>query len=302
MAKLPAVTIGVCVRNRETMIGDALESIAQQDFPRELMENIIVDDGSSDNTLAIVRTLDKKLKLNAKIIHQEWKGLGPSRNVILNGSTGKYIIWVDSDMILAKDFVALQVKFMEENPAVGVAKGSYGIYRANFVSTLENLEFITTNSKWMRQFDSNALGTGGSIYRVEAIRRVGGFSMSIKGSGEDAEAEFRIRRAGWKLDTTSATFFEIRRSDWQSLWKEYFWWGKGGMNLVEGKIATSRYKLFPPFAFVVECVRVVVAYKTVRRKIALLLPFHYVFKRVAWMAGLLHERYAGALGFSKKTT
>lgn len=290
-ARLPIVTIGVCVRNRETLVGDALLSIAEQDFPQEFMEIIVVDDGSTDSTLSVVEAQNRKLKLKAKIIHQEWEGLGYARNVVLSNSTAKYIIWVDSDMILAKDFVRLQVEFMEKNPNVGVAKGSYGIYRANVVSTLENIEFITTNSKRMRQVDHNALGTGGSIYRAEAIKKVGGFNRNIKGSGEDAEAEFRMEKAGWTLDTTPAIFFERRRSTWRSLWEEYFWWGKGGMQLVKGRISTSRYKLFPPFTLVVECIRIVVAYKLVRRKVALLLPFHYVFKRTAWLAGLLHARF-----------
>jgi glycosyltransferase involved in cell wall biosynthesis len=297
--RLPIVTIGVCVRNRETLVGDALLSIAEQDFPHELMEIIVVDDGSTDSTLSVVDAQNRKLKLEAKIIHQEWKGLGYARNVVLNNSTAKYIIWVDSDMVLAEDFVRLQVGFMEENPNVGVAKGSYGMYRANVVSTLENIEFITTNSKWMRQVDPNALGTGGSIYRVEAIKKVGGFNKNIKGSGEDAEAEFRMGRAGWMLDTTSAVFFERRRSDWRSIWKEYFWHGKGSLQVVKGQSSTSRYKFFPPVAFTVECIRIVVAYKIVRRKVALLLPFHYVFKRTAWLAGLLHARFIDKIKLGK---
>jgi glycosyltransferase involved in cell wall biosynthesis len=287
----PAVTIGICVRNRANLIGSALESIAEQDFPRELMETIIVDDGSTDNTLSVIKAQNEKLKVGAIIIKQGWNGLGFSRNVILNNSKAKYIIWVDSDNELAKNFVRLQVEFMEANANVAVAKGSYGMYPANVVSTLENIEFVSTNSKQMRDLDPNALGTGGSIYRIAALKAVGGFNERIKGSGEDAEVEYRIKRAGWKLDTTSAIFFEKRRSDWGSIWAEYFWHGKGSLQILTGQTPTTRYKFFPPYALFIETVRISVVYKAAREKLALLLPFYFVFKRSAWLLGLFHARF-----------
>jgi len=298
---LPIVTIGICVKNREDLIGDALKSIAKQVFPHDLMEIIIVDDGSTDRTLSVVKSQVQELQLTAKIIHQDWKGLGPTRNVVLRNATGKHVIWVDSDMILSKDFVRIQVDFMENNPEVGIAKGSYGIYPANIVSTLENLDFVTTNSKRMNNLDPNTLGTGGSIYRIQAIQGVGGFNEDIKGSGEDADAEYRIRKAGWILERTSAIFFERRRSTWHSIWNEYFWHGKGSMQVIEGRTVKSRYKFFPPFAIFIECFRVIVAYKMTGRKVALLLPLHYMFKRTAWLVGLLFVRFVEKPSSNKMT-
>jgi len=288
-ANLPIVTIGVCVKNCENFVENAIKSIAEQNFPNELMEIILVDDGSTDKTLAVVENQIRKMKLTTKIIRQEWKGLGVARNMVVNNSAGKYIVWVDGDMQLSRDFVRVQVEFMEKNPYVGVAKGSYGMYSANTVSTLENMEFVTTNCRLMRRLDPNPLGTGGSIYRVEAIKEVGGFKDSIKGSGEDADAEYRIRTAGWLLDTTSAVFFEIRRDSWRSLWEEYLWHGKGGTGILKRESFTSPYKLLPPVAFLMETIRIVVAYKLTRRKIALLLPLHFAFKRAAWSVGLLQS-------------
>ena len=272
-------------------MGDAIQSIAEQDYPRKLVETVIVDDGSKDRTLSVVNSKVRNLNLSAKVISQSWKGLGPARNVVLNNSTGKYIIWVDSDMLLSRDFVRKQVEFMEMHSDVGIAKGSYGMYQANLVSTLENIEFMTTNSAQMRKIDQNAFGTGGSIYRATAIKGVGGFDDKIKGSGEDAEAEYRVKKAGWKLVKTSAVFFERRRSDWHSIWEEYFWHGRGSEQVLRRETSTSLYKFLPPVAFVVECMRITVAYKLSRKKVALLLPLFFAFKRTAWMLGLLSSRF-----------
>lgn len=49
----PKVTVGICVRNCENYIKDAINSILDQDFPHEFMELIFADDGSEDNTFSI---------------------------------------------------------------------------------------------------------------------------------------------------------------------------------------------------------------------------------------------------------
>ena len=51
--KKPIVTIGICVKNTEKTILDAINSILEQDYPTDLMEIIFVDDGSEDRTLSI---------------------------------------------------------------------------------------------------------------------------------------------------------------------------------------------------------------------------------------------------------
>lgn len=286
---IPKVTIGVCVRNSEDHIREAIDSIINQDYPHEIMEVIFVDDGSVDKTLSIIESYVPKMDMFTKVFHQEWKGLGPARNVIVNNAGGKYIVWVDGDMVLSIDFVRKQVTFMEKNPSVGIGKGRYGMYvQANLLETLENMEFVATNFRRRGKTDSTPLGTGGSIYRVEAIRQVGGFDQNITGSGEDHDAEYRVRAAGWLLDITSAVFYERRRKTWKSLWNEYVWHGRSGPYLLgKSKRIVNLYKFWPPVAFTIEFSRISRAYKLTRRKAALLLPFHYAFKRTAWILGFL---------------
>jgi len=285
------VTIGVCVRNCEDLIGETIESIMNQDFPHMFMKVIFVDDGSEDKTPSIIQSYLPKLDTQVEIFRHKWKGLGATRNVVVNNAEGEYIIWVDGDMRLSKDFVRKQVEFMERNHVVGIGKGKYGMYtQANLVGDLENMEFVATNFRRGGKTNSLPLGTGGSIYRVKAIKQIDGFDQDITGSGEDVDAEYRIRAAGWLLNVTSAVFYEKRRETWKSLWNEYFWHGRGSSYLFEkNRQIVNWYKLWPPVAFVVEFFRVVMAYKLTRRKVALFLPFHYAFKRTAWFLGLVRS-------------
>jgi glycosyltransferase involved in cell wall biosynthesis len=280
------VTIGVCVRNGEALIKNAIMSIMDQDFPHELMEVVFVDDGSEDRTLSVIREQIPKMDMNVKVVSQKWKGLGVTRNVVVNSANGEYIIWVDCDMVLHKNFVRKQVEFADKHPDVGIAKGSYGLYdTSSLLAYLENIDAIVKHLDERNLF-SEALGTGGSIYRVEAIKKVGGFDENLKGVGEDMDAETRIKKAGWSLQVSPAEFYEMRRNTWRTLWDEYFWHGSGGHSVFR-KLAphSLHYKLFPPTAILEQFSRSFAAYRLVHKKVVFLLPFHWIFKRIAWCLG-----------------
>ena len=285
--RMPKVAIGVCVRNGENTIKDAIESIISQDFPHELMEVIFVDDGSEDETLSIIKSYVPTMDMKVKVFHHKWKGLGYSRNVVVNNTNSKYIIWVDADMMLPNGFVKKQVEFMNRNPDVGIGKGRYGMLHAtSLVAYLENVESMVEFLNSEQKSLSKPLGTGGSIYRVEAIRKVRGFNEGIKGVGEDMELEYRIKTHGWLLQITTAEFYEKRRNNWKDLWNEYFWHGSGG-RMIFDKVSPSSMllKMFPPTGILIVISRSCNAYRLTRKKKVFLLPLHWIFKRIAWCLG-----------------
>jgi len=117
--KKPKVTIGVCVKNVERTIYNTLNSILSQDFSHNLIEIIIVDGKSIDETLKIIKRILKRCDIKSRIFIEN-KGLGFARQLVVENASGKYIVWVDGDMIIPNDFVRKQVEFMEKNPKVGL--------------------------------------------------------------------------------------------------------------------------------------------------------------------------------------
>lgn len=284
------VTVGICVKNCEVTVKEAIASVLGQDFTHESMELVIVDGCSRDGTLGILRDSLKQTTIPTKIFYEN-EGLGRARQVVVDIASGEYIVWVDGDMVISRDFLRKQVEFMEQNPDVGIAKGKYwtgtSSNQENLVATLENVEFLL-NTKSEGKTSSKSLGTSGCIYRVKAIRQVGGFDQSIEGGGEDTDIENRIREAGWQLHVTSALFYETRRQTWKSLWNEYFWYGRGGLQLFKKNWRIIElYKMVPPVAIVAEFFRIPDAYRITRRKAVLVLPFHYSFKRIGWFLGFI---------------
>lgn len=283
--KKPKVTIGVCARNCESSIKQVINSIINQDFPHELIEVIFVDDGSEDNTLSIILQSIPRMNMVVKVFSQRWKGISSARNLVVENASGDYIIWVDGDMILTKDFVKNQVEFMEKNPKVGIAKGKYGVItNLNTVAALENAHFVVDNNKYEP-------GTGGSIYRTNAIREIGGFDNNLKLAGEDQDVAYRIQSTGWLLSRSDAVFYEIPRKTWKNLWKKYFLWGYGLHDaLHKNSRILSLCRMTPIAGFFAGLIRCFSAYKVTHDKRVFLLPIHFTFKMSAWCYGYIRRQ------------
>jgi glycosyltransferase involved in cell wall biosynthesis len=294
----PKVTIGVCVRNCENSILETFETIIQQDFPHELMEIVVIDDGSQDRTYEILCGLVSKSDVEMKIFRRNWKGLGPSRNMVVEKTKGKYIVWVDSDMVLPKYYIRKQVEFMEENPDVGIAGGRWkGIAIDNLISVLENALFETTDYYNVGRLESKLPGTGASIFRVSAIKQVSGFDENITGSGEDMDIAYRIKTAGWTLYRSRIPYYAKICETWKTVWIKHVRHGYG-MHYVSHKNAgiIAIWKMMFPASLISGFVCAAMAYRISQRKrtvLLVLLPIYNTLKTVPWLLGFLKSHIDG---------
>ncbi len=112
--KNPLITIIIPTYNREDTISRAIESVLSQTY--ENWELIIVDDGSTDNTLKIV---EKYSNENKKIIYFSEKHLGVcnARNVGIKNSKGNYIAFLDSDDEFLPNKIKIQLELMIKHKA-----------------------------------------------------------------------------------------------------------------------------------------------------------------------------------------
>ena len=110
-SKAPLVSVVMSVYNGEKYLREAIDSILNQTFNN--FEFIIIDDGSTDSTLEIIKSYkDPRIIL----ISRENKGLVPSLNEGIKKARGKYIARMDADDISYSDRLFQQVQYMNAHP------------------------------------------------------------------------------------------------------------------------------------------------------------------------------------------
>ena len=112
----PKVTVLMPVYNGKKYLGEAIESILNQTFTD--FEFLIINDGSTDQSTQIINSFnDLRIKL---IKNEENLGLTKSLNKGLDLAKGKYIARMDADDISLPKRLEIQVKFMDNNPSIGI--------------------------------------------------------------------------------------------------------------------------------------------------------------------------------------
>ena len=220
------VTIGLCIKNAAKIVKTAFDSISIQDYPHELLKLVIVDDGSCDNTLSLAMKFAQESDIKTLVASSKGIGLGASRQIVVDNAEGDYIVWVDDDLVLEKDYIRKQVEFMEKNPNVGAARGFYNpcAHSPTIISIYEYPAMLASHSESLKK-----IGTGGAIFRIEALESVGGFDSRIKGAGEDQDVSSRMRESGWVLTTNCSArlFKKYPMATLKDLWKKALWYGYG---------------------------------------------------------------------------
>ena len=111
----PLVSVVLSVYNAEKHIVEAIESILTQSYKN--FEFIIIDDGSTDGSLEIIKSYDDERII---LISRENKGLIASLNEGIEQAKGKYIARMDADDISLSSRFEEQVTFMEMHEEVGI--------------------------------------------------------------------------------------------------------------------------------------------------------------------------------------
>jgi glycosyltransferase involved in cell wall biosynthesis len=145
----PLVSILIPAYNAEQWLPDTLRSAIAQTWDRK--EIIVVDDGSTDQTLAIARQFESDC---VKVFTQKNQGAAATRNNAFSLSQGDYIQWLDADDLLSPEKVAKQMEALGDSPnKLTLLSGSWGRFWhrpqcASFVPTalwtdLSKAEWLT---------------------------------------------------------------------------------------------------------------------------------------------------------------
>lgn len=109
----PLVSIIIPVYNSENFLKETIESAIGQTWSNK--EILIIDDGSTDNSLAIARKFESS---QVKVFSQQNKGASAARNKGLLEARGDYIQFLDADDLLSPDKISRQIDILEKKPGM----------------------------------------------------------------------------------------------------------------------------------------------------------------------------------------
>lgn len=167
----PLISVIMPVYNTEKNLARSVESVLSQSYAQ--LELILVDDGSRDGSLALCREYEQT-DSRVRVLHQENAGPAVARNAALEIMQGDFVLFVDSDDLLAPDACREMLRAMGENDLVighyyfelGKAVSERGLLHGNRV--LEEEEFLMELIKRPGSFYFSALWN--KLYRASIIR------------------------------------------------------------------------------------------------------------------------------------
>lgn len=210
------VSVIMSVYNGEKYLKEAIESIFNQSFGD--FEFIIVDDGSSDNTLKILKEYAKKNSRVKIIKNKNNIGLTKSLNKAIQDAKGEYIARMDADDISLPKRLEKQVKFMEKNPKVGLLGAAY--YQMNSKGEIVGKNIFPISNKKLQKvlIKYNHFFHASVMIRKNILNEVGLYNENIK-SAQDYDLWFRIARVS-KI-TNLSEFLMIQRYSMERISIDY---------------------------------------------------------------------------------
>ncbi len=202
----PFASVIVVCWNAEATLGRCLRQLGEQDYPA--YEVIVVDDASSDGTLAVAEAA-RASGLELQIVRSERnRGCPGARNLGLRQARGELVGFIDADGFAAPDWLSRAVAHFAEPTVGGVASTVF--FDDN--PLVLNGAGGTTNRQgwaadlWMNQSFEQAEPGGealyamgcGMVFRRETLARVGPFDDRMLNYYDDVDYGMRVWRAGYR--------------------------------------------------------------------------------------------------------
>ncbi|NGM13783.1 bifunctional polysaccharide deacetylase/glycosyltransferase family 2 protein [Verrucosispora sioxanthis] len=222
------VSVIVPAYNEKEGIAAAVRSLAGGDHPGGI-EVIVVDDGSTDGTAAIVEALRLP---NVRVVRKPNGGKPSALNTGVALARHELIVMVDGDTVFEHDSVRRLVQPFAD-PQVGAVAGNVKVgNRDSLIAKWQHIEYVIGFNLDRRLYEtlrcmSTVPGAIGA-FRRQALRYAGGLTDDTL--AEDTDVTMALGRAGWKVvyEETARAWTEAPATLGQ-LWKQRYRWSYGTM-------------------------------------------------------------------------
>ena len=159
------LTVLMPVYNAEAFLKDSIGSVLKQTYVD--FEFIILDDGSTDNSLKIIKDYAKEDKRIKVLVNNKNQKTAKSRNILIQKTTTEFVAWIDADDISLPYWLQTQMDFLKQNPNIDVVSCHLQFFGGRELIFKRHLLDSQIKSTFLLDC---AFGTGGSMIKMEKIR------------------------------------------------------------------------------------------------------------------------------------
>lgn len=235
-SQAPLVSIVAPCYNAEKYLEEAIQSIFGQDYPN--FEVIIVDDGSSDNSVAMLRQLQKTYDF--QLYTQPNQGVSAALNHGLRHAKGDYVSTPDLDDIMLPHSLRIRADYLDKHPNVGCV-GALIIYMDSDGKTIKQQQRDKIHVYDFDQILSEAIviGAPAALYRMSAMRSAGFYAPHLR--VQDFQMTLRIARLGYEIHELPVCVTRYRRHA-NNLSKKYKVLFKADLEAIEPYMSHPAYQ------------------------------------------------------------
>ncbi len=202
--ELKSVSIIIPAYNEEKSIAKTIESALSLDYPAKMLEIIVVNDGSKDNTYNSAKKYESDKRVRVRVFSKENGGKGSALNYGIKKARGEIIVTMDADTFVEPSALSKMIEFFSEDRVMSVTP-SMGIYQAkNIWQRIQQIEYYMGVFLRKAFASTNAIHiTPGafSAYRKAFFDKYGGYDEH--NITEDLEIALRIQSHNYIIENAS---------------------------------------------------------------------------------------------------
>lgn len=198
-AELPTMSIIIPAHNEGKGVLNAVDSVLQSDYPRKKLQIIVIDDGSSDNTLSILHVHNQTYGNAFTVLTQKNQGKAHALNNAMQYVTGELVMGLDADSTVQPDALRLAAGYFSD-PGVSAMCANIRIRRTDsLLNYIQHVEYLIS---WQmkRAFTvyniEYIVGGIGSVFRYKDIKKVGLYDTDT--FVEDMDLTLKLLKLGNK--------------------------------------------------------------------------------------------------------
>lgn len=227
------VSIVMPCYNESATIASALDSLLKMDYPKDMIEIIVVDDKSKDNSVEIVREYVKKYpgKISLIVNSRNSGGAAEPTNIGVKAAKYEVIAVTDADSTPTPDALIKMIGFLQEDERVAAVTCAVMAHGAStFMQKLQMIEYsiISWSRKLLDCVDAVYVTPGPfALYKKKLLLKVGLFDT--KNMTQDIEIVWRLRSHGYLARMClPARVYSVTPNKFSKWWKQRVRWNIGG--------------------------------------------------------------------------